>query len=113
MTTEHGMNCSVQELKEKFDAKEDFVLLDVRTDEELEIVKFPTCIHIPLHELENSIDKLDAYREKEIICTCHHGGRSAMAQRFLLSQGFTNVKNLPGGIHAYAVEIDPDYPTYS
>jgi rhodanese-related sulfurtransferase len=106
------MDCTVQELKEKIDAKEQFLLLDVRTDEELEIVKIPGCTHIALHELEDSLDKIDSWRDKEVICMCHHGGRSAMAQRYLLSQGFTDVKNLIGGIHAYALEIDPDLPTY-
>ena len=106
------MNCSVQELKEKLDRKEDFVLLDVRTDEELDIVKIEGCKHIALHELEASLGELDPFRDKEIVCMCHHGGRSAMAQHFLLSHGFKNVKNLPGGIHAYALQIDPSLATY-
>lgn len=106
------MDCTVQDLKEKLDAKERFLLLDVRTDEELEIVKLPGCTHIALHELEGSLDKIDAWREGEIVVMCHHGGRSGMAQRYLQAQGFTDVKNLLGGIHAYATEIDPDLPTY-
>jgi len=107
------MNCSVQELKEKLDAKANFLLLDVRTEAELEIVALPQAKHIPLHELEQRLDDIDAWREKEVICMCHHGGRSAMAQHLLLKKGFTDVKNLPGGIHAYALEIDPDLPTYA
>lgn len=106
------MNCSVQELKDKRDRLEDFVLLDVRTEEELDIVKLEGCTHIPLHELEARVKELDAARDKEILCLCHHGGRSAMAQHFLLSHGFKDVKNVPGGIHAYAVQIDPTLPTY-
>lgn len=106
------MNCTVQELKEKQDRNEDFVLLDVRTEEELEIVKLPGCVHIPLHELEERIAELKDAREKEVVCMCHHGGRSAMAQHYLLSKGFKDVKNLPGGIHAYALQVDPSLPTY-
>jgi len=106
------MNCSVQDLKDKQDAKVDFLLLDVRTEEELEIVSLPGAKHIPLHELDQRLDEIDAWREKEVICMCHHGGRSAMAQHILLKKGFTNVANLVGGIHAYAITIDPDLPTY-
>ena len=106
------MNCSVQDLKEKQDAKLDFLLLDVRTEEELDIVALPDAKHIPLHELDQRLDDIDAWREKEVICMCHHGGRSAMAQHILLKKGFTDVKNLVGGIHAYAITINPDLPTY-
>ena len=106
------MNCSVQELKEKRDRGDAFVLLDVRTEEELAIVQLPGTTHIALHELEESLDQLESHRDAEILCLCHHGGRSAMAQRFLLSEGFKNVKNIPGGIHAYAVEVDSTLPTY-
>ena len=106
------MNCSVEELNAKRDRGEDFVLLDVRTDEELEIVQLEGCVHIPLHELEARLDELEPARDKEILCLCHHGGRSAMAQHFLLASGFKNVKNIPGGIHAYALQVDPALPTY-
>lgn len=106
------MDCTVQELKEKLDAREEFLLLDVRTDEELEIAKLPGCTHIPLHELEGRLDEIDAWRDREVICSCHHGGRSAMAQHFLEAQGFGNVRNLVGGIHAWSIEIDPDVPVY-
>lgn len=106
------MNCSLDELKDKLDCNADFILLDVRTEEELAIAKLEPCVHIPLHELEDGVAQLEAHRGKEIICICHHGGRSAMAQRFLLSAGFNNVKNLPGGIHAYALQIDRTIQTY-
>ena len=106
------MNCSVQELKEKLARGDDFVLLDVRTEEELAIVKIEGCVHIALHELEAGVGQLAGDKEREILCLCHHGGRSAMAQRFLLSAGFKDVKNVPGGIHAYAEQVDPSLATY-
>lgn len=106
------MNCSVEELKLKLDGDDDFVLLDVRTQEEYDLVHLPKSTHIPLHELEERLGELRPHQGKEILCFCHHGGRSAMAQRYLLSEDFTAAKNVPGGIHAYALRVDPSLPTY-
>jgi rhodanese-related sulfurtransferase len=103
---------TVQELAEAQQSGRELLLLDVRTDEELEIAAIPGHTHVPLHELEARVAELDAWRGKEVVCMCHHGGRSAMAQQFLEHKGFTNVKNLVGGIHQYAEEIDDSIPIY-
>ncbi|MBI2421221.1 MAG: sulfurtransferase [Candidatus Hydrogenedentes bacterium] len=106
------MEYTVEELARKRANNEAFLLLDVRTAKELEIVSLAGAKHIPLHELEASIGTLSAWKDKEVICMCHHGGRSAMAQRILLKNGFTDVKNLAGGIHAYAEEVDTSLAIY-
>lgn len=106
------MECTVQELKAKRDRGDKFVLLDVRTTEELAIASLPGALHIPLHALESALNQLEPHRDAEIIVMCHHGGRSAMAQGFLQSQGFPNVLNLSGGIHAYSLQVDRTIPTY-
>ena len=46
-------------------------------------------------------------RDKEIIVHCKMGGRSAKAAAFLRQQGYTNVKNLKGGITDWSDKIDP------
>jgi len=89
-----------------------FLLLDVRTQEEWELARIEDAVLLPLHALSASFETLAAWREKEVICMCHHGMRSAMAKEFLQRQGFTCVRNLLGGIHSYAVEVDPGIPTY-
>ncbi|MDW8452067.1 MAG: hypothetical protein RML39_01250 [Oscillatoriaceae cyanobacterium SKYGB_i_bin93] len=43
---------------------------------------------------------------------CHHGIRSAYMCKWLSQQGFTNVKNVVGGIDAYALAVDPKVPRY-
>jgi rhodanese-related sulfurtransferase len=105
-------DCSPQELHAKLAAKEDFVLVDVRTDEELGIASVDGARHIPLHEIPDRIDELREFAESEIVMMCHHGMRSANAQAFLQSSGFAQVRNLVGGIDAYAVEADPTVPRY-
>jgi Rhodanese-related sulfurtransferase len=51
-------------------------------------------------------------RNTEIIAYCHHGMRSGDATGFLLQQGFSNVKNLIGGIDAWSIQVDGSVPRY-
>lgn len=101
---------SVHDLKKKMDAKENFTLVDVRQQNELDICKFENALHIPLHEFAARFSELD--KSQEIIVTCHHGGRSQQAANFLVQQGYRNVANLVGGIDAWASHIDPDMAHY-
>ncbi len=106
------MECSPQELKARLDSGAEFLLLDVRTAQEVEIAQIAPCLHVPLHALESALPELAEWRDREVICLCHHGIRSAHAQQILAQYGFTQVRNLVGGIHQYSVEVDPDIPTY-
>jgi rhodanese-related sulfurtransferase len=98
---------SVQELKALKDAKTDFFILDVRDPWENEVCNLGGHL-IPLAELPDRLTELD--RKKMIIVHCQMGGRSSRAVAFLLEQGFQNVRNLRGGIKAWAREIDPNMP---
>ncbi len=100
---------TVQELKGRIDRKSAPQLLDVRQAEEHEYVNIGGTL-IPLHELEGRVGELDP--AKEWVVYCRSGSRSASAVRFLEQQGFGNVKNLRGGILAWATWIDPSKPKY-
>ena len=100
----------VTELKRKIDAKEDFFLLDVREPNEYQIGKIPGSTLIPLGEVPQRVDEIP--RDKEIVVHCKMGGRSAKAAAFLRQQGYTNVKNLKGGITRLVDKIDPSVPKY-
>jgi adenylyltransferase/sulfurtransferase len=106
------MNISVEELKAKMDAGEEFLLLDVRTEYERDIVKLEGGLHMDIHDFDPADPALATWKNRQIVCMCHHGGRSAHAQGVLLQHGYTNVLNLAGGIHAWALKIDPSLPTY-
>jgi adenylyltransferase/sulfurtransferase len=105
-----GYTMSVQELKQRLDTDKKPFLLDVREPYEYSLAKLEGSVLIPLGTLPQSIEKLD--RNAEIVAYCHHGMRSADAVGFLLQQGFTNVKNLVGGIDAWSVQVDPTVPRY-
>lgn len=108
----HLPTCTARELYDKLRNGDDFVLLDVRTDEELALARLDPCLHIPMHQIEDRIAELDHHREREIIVLCHHGIRSGMVTAFLLREGFRRARNLGGGIERYSVEADPSIPTY-
>jgi rhodanese-related sulfurtransferase len=94
------------------DTGQDFLLLDVRQPEEHARVNIEGARLIPLGELSRRLDEIDAYRDRPIVVHCHHGGRSMQATMFLRQRGFTNVRNMAGGIDAWSLQIDPAKPRY-
>ena len=100
---------SVEEFKRRRDAGEDLFVLDVREPHEYQICNLGGYL-IPLNDLPKRVNELDSSRE--IIAHCKMGGRSAKAVDFLRQAGFTKVKNLTGGITAWADRIDPKVPKY-
>lgn len=101
---------TVQELQQKIDAGDDFFLLDVREPFEREICKLQDDLVIPLNQLSENLNKLNT--ADDIVIYCRSGARSMKALNFLKDVGFTRLKNLKGGIIAWANEIDPAMPIY-
>ena len=85
-------------------------LLDVREPHELEISHLEGATLIPLGQLASRLSELDS--ADDMIVFCRSGTRSARALELLVSAGFRRVKNLKGGINAWAEEIDPSLPIY-
>jgi sulfur-carrier protein adenylyltransferase/sulfurtransferase len=99
-------------LKVKMDEKQDFVLVDVREQNEYDMARIPGSILVPLSQLPNRFHELDKYKGKEIVVHCKMGGRSAKAITFLKQQGFDNLVNMAGGITAWSDQVDPSVPKY-
>jgi adenylyltransferase/sulfurtransferase len=85
-------------------------LVDVREPHELEISKLPNATNIPLGQLAARLSELDS--AEEMVVFCKGGTRSARALELLVSAGFKKVKNLKGGINAWAKEVDTNLPIY-
>jgi adenylyltransferase/sulfurtransferase len=98
------------ELKRRLDAGEDLFILDVREPNEYQINRIAGSTLIPLGELPRRHQELP--RDREIIAQCKVGGRSAKAMEYLKTVGFTNVKNLRGGILEWIDKVDPSQPKY-
>jgi rhodanese-related sulfurtransferase len=106
---------NVKELQERLSSDDSQLqLVDVREPQEIEIASIEGFTNLPLSEFaawsEQIHSQLDL--QTETLVLCHHGMRSQQMCQWLVSQGFTNVKNISGGIDAYSMIIDPSIPQY-
>ena len=105
-----GWDINVTDLAERLKTGNHLRLLDVREPHELEISRLEGATLIPLGQLAARLSELDS--AEEMVVFCKSGTRSARALELMLSAGFRKIKNLKGGINAWAREIDPNLPIY-
>ena len=86
------------------------LLLDVREPWEFDTCSIAGALLMPMNSVPQRMQELDD--DAEIVCVCHHGARSMSVGAFLERQGFSNITNLTGGIHAWATQVDGTMPTY-
>jgi rhodanese-related sulfurtransferase len=96
---------SVEELKARIDAGETLHLLDVREPFEHEDFNIGGVL-VPLGKIQTlQTDEIDDWKDQEIICYCRSGNRSGQACMILEGAGFSNLKNLSGGMNAWQDRI--------
>jgi len=100
---------TVLELKQRLDAAENLMILDVREPYEYQIANIGGTL-IPMNEVPRRLAEID--RNREIVVQCRSGARSQRIAEFLAAQGYPSVKNLSGGILAWADQIDPKITKY-
>jgi rhodanese-related sulfurtransferase len=89
---------TAEEVKKRMDAGEKLNLLDVREPDENAEFNIGGLLE-PVGKIQSlQIDNIEDWKDKEVICYCRSGKRSANACMILESVGFTNVKNLEGGM---------------
>ena len=103
---------SATELKAILDQGDAIALVDVREDFEREIADLPEVgqKRIPLGGLPHRTSELE--RERPLVLYCRSGSRSGLATAALRDLGFTNVRNLKGGLLAWKEEVDPSIRSY-
>ena len=101
---------SAQDLKARLGGGTPPILLDVRQDWETKLCRLENAVHIPIEEIELRTEELDP--KSEIVVYCHQGVRSAAVAEYLGSLGFSDVKNLAGGLDAWARTVDPRMRRY-
>ena len=104
-----GLDITAPELAERVKISQ-LKLLDVREPHELEISALPNAVNIPLGQLASRLAELNSADDRVVFCK--GGTRSARALELLSSAGFKKVKNLKGGINAWAKEVDSNLPIY-
>ena len=88
------------------------LLLDCRTPEEYATARIEGALLIPMQELSQRVNEIDAWRARQIIVHCHHGVRSLRVTHWLRDRGYENVSSLQGGIEAWSLDVDPRVPRY-
>ena len=101
---------TVEELNRKFGAGESLVLVDVREPQEWEICRIKGAKLIPMNDVPARVSELNT--ADDIVLYCKSGQRSAYVMNFLKDIGFRKVRNLKGGINAWAEKVDPSMPRY-
>jgi molybdopterin/thiamine biosynthesis adenylyltransferase/rhodanese-related sulfurtransferase len=101
---------TAKDLAEKLKSGSPLRLIDVREPHELEISSLEGSELIPLGQFASRLSELDS--AEDIVLFCKAGTRSTRALEILASAGFKKVKNLKGGINAWATEVDPSLPIY-
>jgi rhodanese-related sulfurtransferase len=91
---------TVSELKERLERGEKFHFIDVREEWEYEEDNLGAD-NIPLGELAHQLSQLEKIKEEEIVINCRSGARSGHAKKFMETNGFTQVRNVLGGILAF------------
>jgi|TARA_B110000240_G_C13411664_1_gene415441 rhodanese-related sulfurtransferase len=86
------------------------LLLDVREPWEYEKCSLENSQLIPMRQIPSALNELDP--DQEIIVICHHGIRSRSVAAYLVSNTFSKITNLTGGIDAWAKTVDPTMTTY-
>ena len=99
-----------QDLKTRLDRNDRPVLVDVRDDWETKLCRLENALHIPMEELEFRAEELN--QQDEIVVYCHHGIRSAAVADYLRRLGFARVRNLAGGLDAWAAMVDRSMRRY-
>ncbi|MEJ2486850.1 MAG: molybdopterin-synthase adenylyltransferase MoeB [Anaerolineales bacterium] len=101
---------SAKELAEELKSANPPRLIDVREPHELRISAIKGAELIPLGQLAGKLSQLDS--AEEMVLFCKSGTRSTRALELLVGAGFRKVKNLKGGINAWAEEVDHSLPVY-
>ena len=110
-------NIGVEEFCKRIAANPEVIILDVRTPGEFAGTErevpsfghFKNAININVSQLEDRLKELEKFKNNEVLVYCSHSHRSPRASYLLNTKGFTNVKNLSGGVSTFADKKDATY----
>ena len=92
------------------EVREKPVLHDVREGWEFQAGHIDGSLTMSMNTIPDRLSELDM--RQPIICICHHGVRSMQVAFFLERNSFTDIRNLTGGVHAWAQQVDGAMPMY-
>ena len=99
------LNISPEEAKVLMDTQEDYVILDVRTQEEFDAGHIPGAVLIPNTEIADRAEQELPDKDQLLLVYCRSGNRSKQASQILVELGYTNIREF-GGINDWPYEIE-------
>ena len=99
------MNITAEEAKQIMDSEEDYIILDVRTQDEYDQGHIPGAILIPDTEIKAKAEDVLTDKDQIILVYCRSGRRSKLAAEALVELGYTNIKEF-GGIIDWPYEVE-------
>jgi adenylyltransferase/sulfurtransferase len=94
------------------DAGKDFALIDVREQNEYEIVNIPGAVLIPKDRILSGEALSEIPQDRPVVLHCKSGVRSAEALAALHKAGFADAVHVGGGVLGWINQVDPSLPTY-
>ncbi len=101
---------TVADLSNELKSDDPPILIDVRESEELDISQLPGIVHIPMMQVPGRLNEIP--KDRPIVIVCRSGARSANVTEFLMEHGYGNVRNMRGGMNAWARQVDPTVAQY-
>ena len=98
------------QLKAMMDADADLYVLDVREPHELAICAIDGTVKIPLGQIAQRYPEIP--NDRTVVVHCKMGGRSAQTVEFLQSKGYSDVKNVAGGMVRWISDVDSSLQSY-
>ena len=90
----------------------DFLLLDVREEDEFAVASIDGSLLLPMSQIQSRIGELEPHQDRHVVVHCHHGMRSLRVTEALRANGFPKAQSMAGGIDHWSLEIDPSVPRY-
>jgi rhodanese-related sulfurtransferase len=83
----------------------DTYLIDVREEDEWQAGHAPDAVHLPMTQVPERLAEIPA--EGNVVIVCRSGHRSAEVVRYLMGQGYGNVRNLADGMFGWVAAGRP------
>ena len=100
-------------VKQRLDAGEALVLIDVREPHEFALARIEGAALIPMRQIPGEVPELERRADASaLIVYCHHGVRSLQVVEWLREMGIEACQSMAGGIDAWSLSIDPSVPRY-
>jgi rhodanese-related sulfurtransferase len=81
------------------------ILIDVREDDEWQAGHAPDAVHLPMMQVPERLAEIPA--QGDVVIVCRSGHRSAEVVRYLIAQGYDNVRNLAEGMFGWVAAGRP------